>query len=312
VPEPSFGRVLVATDFSRLSKEAVAAAVPWLRRMGSDLHFVYVLPSEAPIAGIAGISIITPEQDLERNARARLRRFAASLSIKTAKGNIHTPQGYPYLEICDLARKEKVDLIVTATHGWTGFKHILLGSNAERVVRHAPCPVLVMRSHRTNQQKPKQRIREIVVGVDFSEPSRESMGYATALARRFDAHLVLLHSVDLRYYYASPEYSTQDFPLLLETTQHIARNRMAELVEQTNQAGRAVESVLELGHAGDRIVNCAAERGADLVVISTHGRTGLKRALLGSTAEYVVRHAGCPILVVPSRAHRTSDDGRLG
>jgi nucleotide-binding universal stress UspA family protein len=304
----NLSKVVIATDFSPLSKTAVAAAAAWVKRIGAELHLIYVLPTEAPIAGIAGVSLIMPEQEVARNARARLRRYAHSLSFEATKENIHTPQGYPYEEICRLARTDKMDLIVIATHGWTGFKYLLLGSNAERVVRFAPCPVLVMRSHQGDQQAKSAKIRKIIVGVDFSELSREGLTYAAALARRFDADLVLLHSVDLRYYSTSPESMVHDFPELLEVAQHIARDQMAELVRQTDRQGRPVKSILEFGHAGDRIVNCATESGADLIVISTHGRTGLKRALLGSTAEYVVRHASCPVLVVPSRPHRSSDE----
>ncbi len=76
---------------------------------------------------------------------------------------------------------------------------------------------------------------------------------------------------------------------------------MRDLVHQTNWNGIAVETSIQIGHAGKQICTEASDRKAGLIAVSTHGRTGFKHVLLGSTAEYVVRHASCPVLVVPSR-----------
>jgi nucleotide-binding universal stress UspA family protein len=88
---------------------------------------------------------------------------------------------------------------------------------------------------------------------------------------------------------------------LLEQIDEAAKQQMRDLVQQTNWNGVEVETSIETGHAGQQICAEATERNADLIAISTHGRTGFKHVLLGSTAEYVVRHASCPVLVVPSR-----------
>lgn len=129
----------------------------------------------------------------------------------------------------------------------------------------------------------------------------KGLAHATALAGDFRAKLILLHSIALQYYVATDVYARYDFPLLMEQVEKAAQEQMRDLVQRGNWNGIEVETSLQIGHAGQQICAEASDRKADLIVISTHGRTGFKHVLLGSTAEYVVRHASCPVWVVPSR-----------
>jgi nucleotide-binding universal stress UspA family protein len=140
----------------------------------------------------------------------------------------------------------------------------------------------------------------ILVPIDFSECSMKGLAYAKALAKQFGAKLVLLNSVALQYYFTSDEYARYDWPLLMERAEKSSRSQMRDLIEKTDWDGIELESSLQIGHAGQQICAQAIERRADVIVTSTHGTTGFKHLLIGSTAEYVVRHATCPVLVVPS------------
>ena len=228
--------------------------------------------------------------------------MAEDYSVPLRRENIHAIKGRPFEEICRLAQEIDIDLIVIATRGNTGLKHLVLGSTAERVVRYSPCPVLVVRGS-DSKKKPVQQLatfRKILVPVDFSDCSMTGLGYAKALAKEFKAKMILLHSIALQYYIASDEYARYDLPLLMEQTENVAKQQMRDLVQRTNWNGIEIETSIQIGHAGQEICAEASDRKADLVAISTHGRTGFKHVLLGSTAEYVVRHASCPVLVVPS------------
>jgi nucleotide-binding universal stress UspA family protein len=136
--------------------------------------------------------------------------------------------------------------------------------------------------------------------VDFSDCSMAALNYAKSLAKQFESKLVLLHSLALQYYVASDEYARYDLPLLLEQSERTARQKMRDLVRNTDWCGIPVESSVNMGHPGQHICAQAERSGADLVVISTHGRTGLRHVLVGSVAEYVVQHAALPVLVVPA------------
>ena len=294
--------VLVPIDFSAPSLEAIEAALPLIKHFGADLHLVHVFEPDYPASSMVAIPLVVPELEVGERVR-RLRDVAEDYSVPLRRENIHAIKGRPFEEICRLAQEIDIDLIVIATRGNTGLKHLLLGSTAERVVRYSPCPVLVVRGS-DSRKKPARQVatfRKILVPVDFSDCSMKGLEYAKKLAREFRAKLILLHSIALQYYVASDEYARYDLPLLLEQIDEAAKQQMRDLVQQTNWNGVEVETSIEIGHAGQQICAEATEHNAGLIAISTHGRTGFKHVLLGSTAEYVVRHASCPVLVVPSR-----------
>ena len=294
--------VLVPIDFSAPSLEAIEAALPLIKHFGADLHLVHVFEPDYPASSMVAIPLVVPELEVGERVR-RLRDVAEDYSVPLRRENIHAIKGRPFEEICRLAQEIDIDLIVIATRGNTGLKHLLLGSTAERVVRYSPCPVLVVRGSDSKKKSARQlaTFRKILVPVDFSDCSMKGLEYAKKLAREFRAKLILLHSIALQYYVASDEYARYDLPLLLEQIDEAAKQQMRDLVQQTNWNGVEVETSIEIGHAGQQICAEATEHNAGLIAISTHGRTGFKHVLLGSTAEYVVRHASCPVLVVPSR-----------
>jgi nucleotide-binding universal stress UspA family protein len=168
------------------------------------------------------------------------------------------------------------------------------------VVRGAPPR---KKSTSRNGSSQTTNLKKIVVPIDFSDCSMKALAYAKGLAKEFGAKLILLNSVHLHYYVTSDEYARYDFADYMQRAEKFANEQLTELIRTTDWEGIKVEPSLQIGHAGDQICARARDQGADLIVTSTHGRTGLKHVLIGSTAEYVVRHAHCPVLVVPSHEH---------
>jgi nucleotide-binding universal stress UspA family protein len=297
--------VLIPTDFSQPSLDAIEFALPLIKLFGANLHFAHVVPADYPLSSLVDLPIVLPEVEIGHRVRRRLKDAAEKFSVELRPENIHALRGSPFEEICRRARDIDIDLIVTSTRGQTGLTHLLLGSTAERIVRYSPCPVLVARPDNSkpgNGKFPQGQIgsRKILVPIDFSEPSKNGLAFATKVARQFKSRLLLLHSVNLEYYVASDEYARYDFPQVLRETEQAARQQLNDLVRKGDWAGTEVEALLKIGHAGQQICAGAKDFGADLIITSTHGRTGFKHVLLGSTAEYVVRHAPCSVLVVPA------------
>jgi nucleotide-binding universal stress UspA family protein len=282
--------------------------LPLIKRFGADLHLVHVFELDYPLSSMVAMPLIVPELGVGKRVRRHLKDVARNYSMELHRENIHAVRGRPFEEICRLARALGIDLIVTSTRGNTGLKHLALGSTAERVVRYSPCPVLVVRPvDRKKKAGGNGRMTmhelsfgKILVPIDFSECSMKGLEYAKALAKQFESRLVLLNSVALQYYVASDLYMRYDSSFLMQQAEKAAQEQMRDLVQKTNWDGIQVEQSLEIGHAGQQICARAQDHGADVIVTSTHGTTGLKHILLGSTAEYVVRHASCPVLVVPS------------
>jgi len=297
--------VLVPVDFSPLSLEAIGFALPLLKFSGAELHLAHVIPSDYPLSSLADVPMVDPEIEISRQVCQHLRDAAKKYSIELSPENVHALRGRPFEEICRLANNIAIDLIVTSTRGNTGLKHLTLGSTAERIVRYAPCPVLVVRKPDLPPDdgkvtKHRSGFEKILVPIDFSSCSIKGLEYAKALAGQFGSKLMLLHSINLQYYGASDEYPLYDFTGLMQQAEEAARARMQDFLRKTDWKGVKVEQSVQIGHAGQQICAGAEGFGADLIVTSTHGATGLKHMLLGSTAEYVVRHAHCPVLVVPS------------
>lgn len=295
--------VLVPVDFSAPSLNAVEFALPLVKQLGADLHLLHVFARDYPAAAMVAIPIVLPELEVSRSVHQHLKAVAKKFAIELRQENLHAVKGRAFEEICQLARDVNIDLIVIATRGNTGFKHLLLGSTAERVVRYSPCPVLVTRNG--NLSRRPLTFRRILVPIDFSECSLKGLAYAKAFAKQFKSNLVLLHSVHFQYYVASDEYARYDLPRLMQQAEKSAREQMRDLVRETSWDGVKVETSLQAGHPGQQICECSKESGVDLIVTSTHGTTGFRHILLGSTAEYVVRHAPCPVLVVPTRPLET-------
>lgn len=300
--------VLVPLDFSPASHAAIRFVLPLLKRLGANLHLAHVLPLDSPFSGLANLPmVVIPDAERTRLVRRDLGKAAENNRVEMQPARLHVLRGSPFAEICELARKSDIDLIAISTRGHTGLKHLVLGSTTERVVRYAPCPVLVVhakagkKSGRRNGAKPEPiKIKKILVPLDFSECSMKGLNYAKELAKQFNASLLLVNSVHVQYYLTSDEYARFDLPELIEETDRASRKQMKELVKNMDWEGVKVESVIETGHPGDRVCEQAIKHRVDLIVTSTHGTTGLKHVLLGSTAEYVVRSAKVPVLVVPS------------
>lgn len=299
-------KILVPMDFSSASHDALRFALRLLKQFNAELHLVHVAAPDAPLAGLAGMPIVLSETEFATRARMHLNRAANKCAVRLEQTNIHVLRGSPFEEICRLARQIDIDLIVIPTRGLSGWRHLALGSTAERVVRYSPCPVLVVRPAYRGERRdgkaphPALAIKKIVVPVDFSGCSLKGLHYAKVLAKQFRAKLMLLHSVYFQYYVSSDEYARYDYPLLVQEADKAARVRMQELIREARAEGIEVEPLLKTGHAGEQICDNALSQDADLIVTSTHGWTGFKHVLLGSTAEYVVQHAKCPVLVVPT------------
>ncbi len=287
---------------------AVEFALPLISRFGANLHLAHVFEPGYPLSSMVALPLVVPQLQVGQRVRRHLKDVAKKYSVELRPGNTHAARGKPFAEICRLARDHEIDLVVIATRGNTGLKHLALGSTAERVVRYSPCPVLVLpqsgrkpvSGHNGKGQRPVG-FKRVLVPTDFSDCSMKGLDYAVALARHFDAELVLLNSVAIQYYVTSDEYARYDYPQLLQVSERVAREQMDKLVRKLAAEDVHVESLVEVGHAGLEICAAAEAQRANLIVTSTHGTTGLKHVLLGSTAEYVVRHSCCPVLVVPAR-----------
>jgi universal stress protein A len=166
-----------------------------------------------------------------------------------------------------------------------------------------------MKTSSISRANKRQRlVRTILVPVDFSECSLAGLTYAVRFAKEFGARITVVHVTDLGPVMMTSGSGEYDSPTYTEAARRRCGDRMQSFLKRVDFDGVPVETSAVAGYCPAAIYQAAANEGADLIVIATHGRTGLRRALIGSVAEGTVRHAACPVLVVPSfaNAHQNS------
>jgi nucleotide-binding universal stress UspA family protein len=303
--------VLVPLDFSQLSFKALEYALPLAERFGAKLHLVHAFDYDFPMSTISAMPLAIPEVELAGRAKLHLQGVAKKHLIALAPVNCHVVKGRAYHAVCQLARKLEIDLIVTTTHGYTGLRHVFLGSTAERIVQHAPCGVLVVREDEREFVRPSEdaakskgaiRLKKILVPMDFSDCSMVGLESAVRFAQVWGAELVTFNCVPLRTFAIYDEYRGLDFTALINHADKTAKEQMHEVVSCLESQDVIVKGVIELGVPAQAICDYARHHEVDLIITATHGTTGLTHVLLGSTAEHVVRYAHCPVLVIPSYA----------
>jgi nucleotide-binding universal stress UspA family protein len=188
----------------------------------------------------------------------------------------------------------RADLIVAGRHGEHRLDERLIGSTTERMVRHAPCSVLVVHPV---QREGLTSLKHIVAGTDFSDSSNPAIDAAAALAKSFEAWVTLMHVYDVVPPVPVLEdsaYAGSDFASMCQAALEKLRAARLDGVPSTVQVLRDKSTVTALSEWAD-------DHEVDLMVLGTHGRTGAARLLLGSVAERTVRHAPCAVMVVKPR-----------
>jgi universal stress protein A len=160
-----------------------------------------------------------------------------------------------------------------------------------------------MKTSSTSRVGRQQRlIRTILVPVDFSDCSLAGLTYAIRFAREVGGRIIVLHVIDLGPVMMTTGCGEYHLPTYMEAARRRCEDQMRDFLRRVNFDAVPVNRLSVAGYCPAAIYDAAANQRADLIIISTHGRTGLRRALIGSVAEGTVRHAACPVLVVPSSA----------
>jgi universal stress protein A len=144
-PSLPIKKILVPIDFSKHSLKAARYAARFAEQFGARIYLLYVLEKPTYIRGEKGVARAIPQNELTKRAESRLYSLANDEIVELVPVHAQVRVGKPFDQIVKHAKSKQTDLIIIATHGYTGLKHVQLGSTAEQVVRHAPCPVLVVR-----------------------------------------------------------------------------------------------------------------------------------------------------------------------
>lgn len=297
---PIVKHILFATDFSPCSAPAFRYAIEWAKTFNAQLtlfHGISLQPGVDIDASIAQRYL----DEQRKVAEEHLQQLLDEAHQHVPHTALEMRTGLASSQICDVARECKADLIITGTHGWSGFNRVIFGSIAERVIQQAPCPVLSIPDRSPEETAGLHTLtiqpRQIVLPVDFSDCSIDAYEYAVEVAKWFDASLTLVYAIEPLSY--SLDFSLTH-PLADKTNRKKIEQRLQELTAVLIEQGLSARYELIDKPSMEAILKAGTSQEADLVVMGTHGRKGLTRLLLGSTTAKVLQHSPYPILTVRS------------
>jgi nucleotide-binding universal stress UspA family protein len=305
-----FKKILVPLDGSKLSENALEPAITLAQAAGAELILlsVPVMKHVMVMPEYSGYATLLPEQSLEDSRydfqeyldHVCLNRMPADVAVRT-----EVVDGDEASVIVDQAFVEQVDLIVMATHGRSGLSRWMMGSVTEKVLQQAHCPVLVIRSD--------EPLEQMLITLDGSAASEAALEPGLLLAQALAAQVTLLQVQSGQDYVSPREVERLDavekgLGMRLQDSVYYAAEAYLDYLKTRYEpllAEPLVTAVLD-GPPARRIIQYIEENEIDLVVMATHGRTGLQRWLYGSVTEKVLRGAHCAKFIMRPPQHLLS------
>jgi nucleotide-binding universal stress UspA family protein len=305
--------ILVPLDGSALAEQTLPYVRMLASLVGATIHVLRIIPDDEKNALLASDPAVLYEAEAmgvpvwEREARVwdMLRQRAEgyldaqSTALRTDGFDVHSyvQIGAPAEAIIAVAEQIHADLIAMATHGYTGFKRWTLGSVTDKVVQATTTPVFVVPGS-TGAPAGEPKLKRILVPLDSSGIAQQALPLATELATHARAQMILFRAV-------VPMVETYGGTLLPADIQAVlcdhAGKELRALASELQPYAIPIKTAVEVGYAAEQIVTVAARYQVDLIVMATHGYSGLKRWALGSVADKVLHAAPTPLLLVHAR-----------
>ena len=279
-----YNKILIAVDGSQASKNALKQAFKLAPREKKCMTVVAINPpyqGDILFIGVGNISELlkAPGEKILFEAKEIARSEGVSIKTRLEEGEI-------FEKIINVAEEERCDLIVMGRHGMTRLERALMGSVTAKVIGHFKGRILIIPRDTSIGYK------NILVATDGSKYSDAAVDEAINYAKSYEGTLKILSAVDVtkKFQVKAPEF--------LEELIDNAKKNLDDIKNKAQQAGVNAETFVREGEPYKVIADLATELNADIIVMGSHGRTGLKRLLMGSVSEKVIGYAPCPVLVV--------------
>ena len=291
-------RILVPIDGSPFAERALTLAVPLAHQSGASLVLTLANPLPPRVEDITGAPIDprSADRDVREHLRQQLERVARRVAMREGLTVATQFREGPVLDELDAAIADSgADLVVMATHGRGGVSRLWLGSVTDGLLRRCRVPVLVTRTARkwTLTARHEPFLPRVLVALDGSALAEAALERTVALLGASVGEFVLTRVEDAPIAPVSTTWVS-------EATLRLREGYLEPLAERYRARGLAVRTRAEVHHDAARaILQVAKAEHAFAIALATHGRTGVRRAVLGSVADKVVRGASGPVLVCP-------------
>lgn len=292
-PVSNTEKLLLATDGSQFSEGAIREAIRLAKKCSSKLSAISVIETNPEYETIAPQLLEKSEKTAREHLEA-VKALAKKDGVDCATGIIEGQDSYNY--ISEEAAKNKSSMIIMGRRGRTGLKRLAMGSTVARVIGHAPCNVLVV------PRAAVVEFKSIVLATDGSTYSTAAASEAIGIAKKNGARLTVISVVPAEL--ATPtdvDFSAAQRELLADKEMQAAEKNAKAVKEAALKEGVTVQAFVMTGRPADAVIETAKEQSADLIIVGSHGRTGLARLLMGSVAERVIVLTACAVLVVKAK-----------
>ncbi|HVO60483.1 MAG TPA: universal stress protein [Terriglobales bacterium] len=286
-PRLAIDNILFATDFSSTSTGALAFGLAVARWYGSKILAVHAVMPE-PHYSVPLEPIPLDLEPLYQQAKKKMAECETTRAFGDVPHEAIIQHGQPWEVVARVTRQQRIDLLVLGTHGRTGIRKLVLGSQAEIIFRQATCPVVTVGPHVHTAPTESWNPKTVVFATDFSEASLHAFPFALSLAEETQATLILAHFMALVPVDRRDEAEAD------------AYERLRKLIPLDAEQWFRPEFVVRVDFPAAGILNIAEEQKADLVVMGVRKRTlpGAAAHLPWATASEVVSRAPCPVLTV--------------
>ncbi len=291
--------IVCTTDFSDFSNRAIPFGVALAKEFGAKLYLCHVIDlSSVAMYGEGFSDPLMLETKITDYAHEHLQDLIGDTDITWES---LTSVGHTADEIAHIAKEKGADLVVSATHGRSGLKRLILGSVTERLMRTLPCPMYIVRSLEREPAAPAMadmKLKRILVGCDFSADSDLAVQYGISLAQEFQTELYLAHVLEPTVYKGMLTQAVGVPDPDLEGLRDELTRKLEGMVPEEAKQWCTPETLLLAGHPSDELTKYAVVNKMDLIVLGVRGHSVMESLLVGSTTDRVVRQAPCPVLSV--------------
>ena len=299
----TINKILCPVDFFPASDAAANYAVGLAANYDARLHLLHVITPLLPTAYEYAIDTVEIMKSLEKNATDEMNVIVSRAKDAGVHVDTEIRIGDVYDEIKRAIENEKPELLVMGTHGRRGVERWFMGSTTEKLLRHSPVPMLTISG--TGEKAPAApRFRRILVTTDFSEGTSDALAYAFSVAQENDSRITLMHVV----HDVAADVSGKYRDSLIKGVD----KQLIDFVPPEARNWCDVDTRVETGVPYRIILRTLEDEKIDLLVMNIHGKGMLDRALLGSTAERVVRASSCPVMLIPPMKRKLKRRARPG
>lgn len=292
-PVENTEKLLLATDGSQFSEGAIREAIRLAKRCSSKLSVLSVIETNPEYETIAPQLLEKAEKSAQEHL-ASVKEQAKKEGVDCTTSILEGEDSFNY--ISNEATKNKISMVIMGRRGKTGLKRLVMGSTTARVIGHAPCNVLVV------PRAARVEFKNILVATDGSRYATAAASEAIGIAKKNNSKLIVLAVVPSESMQPMDiVHSQMSRDVIAEKEMKEAEKNAKTAKEAARKEGVSVEAFVMGGKPSDAIVQTAKEKNVDVILLGSHGKSGIDKLLMGSVAERVIVLSSCAVLVVKGK-----------